>query len=116
MIDQSALQSAIRQAVAVELQPLRDELRRVQDELRFALSPQAKQPQREKWQCREVAELFGIKDVETVRRWCKNFVAGQGKYIMAEQDEYSGRWLIPQSEVDYLREHAGNPRSFSQAA
>jgi hypothetical protein len=73
-------------------------------ELRSVVAPQ---PARAYWKPREVAARYGIKDFETVRRWCK-----QGK-VDAHKDEYSGQWLIPQSEVERLDATGGKPVSLA---
>lgn len=64
------------------------------------------------WTPREVAARYGIECTQTVIDWIK---AGK---ITATKDDFSKRWMVPQSEIDYLDSVGGKPskRSIGQAA
>ena len=112
MFDNAALQRTISDAVALAVRPLHEELERLRTEVRRVSSPR---PLADVWHPSEVAQRYGIRDVETVRRWCKNFERGSGYYIEAEKEEYSDVWKIPRSEIEYLDSTNGKPRRFSRA-
>ncbi len=72
----------------------------VRQELQQADNPTSS---RKFWKPREVAKLFDIKDVETVRRWCKSGA------LDADKDEYSLQWLISNKAVEELKMNGGRP-------
>lgn len=89
-------------AVTVDLEVLRGIVREIVSSV-VSETIRPEKPKRAFYSPREIAQRFGIKDVQTVRDWIS-----KGK-IEASQDEYSGRWMIPQCEVEYLDSTNGKP-------
>lgn len=84
-------------AVTVDI----DELRLlIREEVGAFVKPTVK---REFYSPREVAQRFGTKCPQTVIDW---ILAGK---ITANKDEFSNRWMIPASEVEYLDGIGGKP-------